>query len=372
MKTVKASSVCLVILAVAVFANDAVAQKSKFQLPFRKSKPTAESEQGIELSQSCGPWLIMCASFVGEEGERQAENLVKELRSKIRVECLHFRHRFDFAEDIEGIGWEVVDIQGRKDIVPKRMKPAGDNHFEEIAVLVGNFPTVEDSRAQKTLKQIKLLQPDSLANFDPNRGSSQRLRLYREIVGRVSTDSESKAKGPLRAAFLLPNPMLPDEYFAANRVDHFVINLNKNVKHSLLDNPGIYSVRVATFRGDSTFNINEIKEKQEEESFLKRMGRPVRKSKLAEAAEKAHLLTDELRRNGVEAYEFHDRHESYVCVGSYDWISRADANGVRINNPEIVKVINTLKASVQNLPNMPGAIAPQALPKFQTNTGYRV
>ena len=147
----------------------------------------------------------------------------------------------------------------------------------------------------------------------------------------------------MRAAFLLPNPMLPDEYFAVNQVDHFVINLNKRVKHSLLSNPGIYSVRVATFRGDSTFKINEIEDKKEEESFLKRMGNPVRNSKLAAAAEKAHLLTEELRSNGVEAYEFHDRHESYVCVGSYDWISKAGANGTKYNNPEIVKVIKYAK-----------------------------
>ena len=38
-------------------------------------------------------------------------------------------------------------------------------------------------------------------------------------------------------------------------------------------------------------------------------------SKLEEAAVKAHELTMALRKQGVEAYEFHDRYESIVTVG---------------------------------------------------------
>jgi len=364
MKTVKTSLLCIVFLGLVFLTSNTFAQKGKFNLPFRKSKPPVNTDEGLELRQDCGPWLIMCASFVDEDGERQARNLAQELRSKYNLKAYIYRHQFNLSESIQGLGWQLAENPSERPVA-KRMKPARVTHFEEIAVLVGDFPTVEDNRAQKTLKQIKMLQPESLANFDPSRGSAQQLRYYREIVRQISTDSESKAKGPLCAAFLLPNPMLPDQYFAANKIDHFVINLNKKVKHSLLDNPGIYSVRVATFRGDSTFQIHEIEQKEKELNLLKRMGKSVKKSKLAEAAQKAHLLTEELRSNGVEAYEFHDRHESYVCVGSYDWISKTNPNGVDVNNPDIVKVINTLKASVENLPNLPGAVAPQVLPKFR-------
>ena len=36
------------------------------------------------------------------------------------------------------------------------------------------------------------------------------------------------------------------------------------------------------------------------------------------AGENAHNLTVALRAKGWEAYEFHDRHESYVSIGSFD------------------------------------------------------
>ncbi|MGL4513347.1 MAG: hypothetical protein ACRCT8_09680, partial [Lacipirellulaceae bacterium] len=42
---------------------------------------------------------------------------------------------------------------------------------------------------------------------------------------------------------------------------------------------------------------------------------------LVEAAENAHLLCEEMRRLGWDAYEFHDRTESYVTVGSFDEVT---------------------------------------------------
>lgn len=365
MKLSRATFTCLIMstLTFSLCINVAVAQK--FKLPFRSSAANSARDDRMELNQGDGPWLIMCASFVGDEGKVQAENLARELREKYRLKAFTYKHEFNYSDTIEGIGWEVVEQNGKKGIIPKRMKPAGESQVEEIAVLVGDFPSVENGQAQKTLAQIKTLQPESLANFDASRGTSQQLRVWREMVKRASTESENKVKGPLGSAFLLPNPLLPDEYFAANRVDHFVLNLNKNIKYTLLDNPSTYSVRVATFRGELTFQLNEIKEKEREQTFLKRSGRPLRSSKLAEAADKAHQLTAELRRLGVDAYEFHDRNESYVCVGGFDWISKKDPSGETTLNPDVVKVINTFKASIEDIPNIPGAVCAQSLPKFR-------
>lgn len=363
MKISNASFACLVFLTLAFCADVVVAQK--FKLPFRSSKADSNSSQRLSLSQNDGPWLIMCASFVGDDGPRQANNLAQELRQKYRLKAYTYRHEFDFAQNHQGIGWEVTKVGGKEDIIPKRMKTKRDIQFEEIAVLVGDFPSVDHSHAQKTLKNIKAIQPESLANFDAERGTSQKLRMWREIVKKANPDSEAAGKGPLSAAFLLPNPLLPDEYFKANRVDHFVLKLNKNVRHSLLENESTYSVRVASFRGDSTFKLNEIDQKEREHKFLKRMGKPVGESKLAQAADNANKLTKELRRLGIEAYEFHDRHESYVCVGSFDWISKTDQSGKKIFNQDVIKTINTFKATVEDLPELPGAVRPQVLPKFR-------
>ena len=144
--------------------------------------------------------------------------------------------------------------------------------------------------------------------------------------------------------------MLPDEYFEQTRLDTFVIKLNKGVRFSLLDSPGKYSVRVATFRAASTISSTEIKSKKDEFTLLKQRGKGT-KSKLDQCMNNANILTKALRKTGVEAWEFHDREESYVCVGSFDWLTRTDANGTKIQNPEIRKTILEYRGTVKNAGN---------------------
>ena len=51
---------------------------------------------------------------------------------------------------------------------------------------------------------------------------------------------------------------------------------------------------------------------------------------------------------GVEAYVFHDRFESYVCVGSFEWIKKNNQQ-----NPQVVKLINSYKANVRGFARNP-------------------
>ena len=51
--------------------------------------------------------------------------------------------------------------------------------------------------------------------------------------------------------FLTTNPLLPRDYFVPKGLDKFVVDMNKGVKHSLLDCKGQYSVKVATFTGQN-------------------------------------------------------------------------------------------------------------------------
>ncbi len=358
MKTASFKSVFFVLFVVLVTAEVSHAQ---LKLPFRSSPKSDTQTTG--LAQKDGPWLIMCASFVGEQGEKQARLLASELRQH-KMKAYIYRHTFDFTEPVEGIGWkEHTDAEGDAyKAVPKKMKMAGAERFEEIAVLVGDFPTIDDARAQRALEKIKSLNVASIMEFDPHSDQGQRLRFYRELAKTVSKNDEIKSKGPLRAAFLLPNPMLPDEYFNVEAMDSFVMDLNKGIKHSLLDCRSLYSVRVATFRGDSTFELSEIEAQETEQRWRLKFKKPVRdtESKLALAAAKAHRLTHELRKMGIEAYEFHDRFESYVCIGGFDWIKKNNQQ-----NPAVVELINSYKANVQDLPGIPGAVRPRVLPALQ-------
>ncbi len=313
------------LIVVSMFCAELNAQG--LRIPFVSNKKT--TADSVQLTQKAGPWLIMCASFSGENGQQQAFRLAQELRETHRLQAYVYQHRFDVAREVQGkgLGFEVFkDEEQRERVRPKQMKLAGEESVEEIAVLVGDFSSLEDAAAQRTLAGIKAVHPRTMAEYD--------------------TDPTNKTRGPLRAAFMMPNPMLPEQYFEARQIDGAVLKWNSKTKHSLLKNPGNYSIRIATFDGDSTFKLDEIQETKARDSWMQKNRKAITDSKLVNAAKKATVLTAALRQQGIEAYEFHDRHESYVCVGGYQWIVEEDSKGNKRNNPEAVAVIKKFKGEM--------------------------
>ena len=346
----------LVLIVVATNADVLQAQLGKFS-PFRRRKP---QNQPIEITQDKGPWMIMCASFVGEEGLQQAKELVHELRSEYGVEAYLHAKNFDFSHTVAGIGWEkYTRADGTESYRQPRMRAAHSDSFEEYAVLVGNFSSPQEGKAQRALEQIKRLKPKTI-EVSPSVNTHQRMALLRTIQQSVTNDPELKELGPMRQAFLIPNPTLPEEYFVQQGPDKFVLKMNRNIRYSLLKCPKPYTVRVATFRGKTTFDQTEIDSGKEELRFHQRQNKPI-KTDLDSAMNKANILTKELRKAGIEAYEFHDRTESYVCVGGFDWATRKLANGKDELNPEAAEVIQRFKARVDQIPGMQTAVRPKSL-----------
>ena len=129
--------------------------------------------------------------------------------------------------------------------------------------------------------------------------------------------------------------------------------MNADVSHGLLDCPGRYTVRVATFTGAGTFDT-AAEEPEAPSGFvdvnrflaaLKGSGwrdpqvRGVeQESRLVEAAARAHRLTEALRRAGWQAWEFHDRDSSIVCVGSFDQVALPGEDGRAVPHPEIARI----------------------------------
>ena len=86
---------------------------------------------------------------------------------------------------------------------------------------------------------------------------------------------------------------------------------------------------------------------------------------LEEAALKAHRMAAALVAKNYDAYEFHDRESSRVCVGSFDWIQRALPDGRIQINPDVQRVIEIFGASVTVDPRL-GALAHD---QFKTELG---
>lgn len=316
-------------------------------------KVDARADQMYPITDSVGPWLIMAYTFDAsddspealQEAERQAQELVLELRRKFKLKAYTHQMEFDFSGGVKGQG---VDPYGD----PKRMKYQRSGEFRQIAVMVGDYPSVDDPVAEKTLRMLKYAQIDALAKRDVDEIQS-RLAGFRAMQQYVlSSDNPKKQKGPLGRAFIVPNPLLPREYFVPKGPDKLVLEMNKGVQYSLLNCPGKYTVKVATFTGAVLVDQKKIKDAEQ--------GKPV-DSRLAEAADRAHRLTMALRKQGVEAYEFHDRYSSLVTVGSFDNVGTPRGDGKIEMNPAVHKIIETYAAPRNGVAGKPGVVQARTL-----------
>ncbi|HZN32757.1 MAG TPA: hypothetical protein VFB80_03030 [Pirellulaceae bacterium] len=288
-------------------------------IPFKKIE--ADPNKSYELEEKHGPWIIMAASFAGAAAEQQAHDLVMELRQKFKLEAYTFRQSFDFSKPVEGNG--LSKYGGRR-----RMRNLYNNRFDEIAVVVGNFQTLDDPQLDKTLERLKYARPQVFQREENK--SAQRMNTIRDFYRVVVNDPSRKSKGPMGAAFATRNPLLPKELFTAKGLDPFVAGMNRDLPHSLLNCPGRYTVRVATFRGVDTMKPAEFERLTTQERKY---------SKIDEAALKASELCKQLRQQGVEAYEFHDRTESIVTIGSFAEVGQPRIDGKIEINPAIHRIM---------------------------------
>ena len=135
---------------------------------------------------------------------------------------------------------------------------------------------------------------------------------------------------PLRLAILVTNPLIPEEVMAQAGIDQYIMSLNRGLKHSLLENPKPYTLKIATFTSKQV-----------------RTGK--KDSGLVEAAKRARILTEYFRSQKVEAYQFHDRYSSYVCIGGFDWVREGDGPDAR-GNPEVTalrKIVHRKTGSIR-------------------------
>ena len=290
---------------------------------------SADPEQTYPISEEDGPWMVMACSFSGEGAEKQARELVYELRKRYKLPAYTYRARFDLGE-AEGKG---VDRYG-KPLKWQYNKHANSSRaaIEEIAVLVGNYQSAEDSGAQSTLQKLKFARPKCL-ELKEGKTTHQTLTGWRMIQKQVyeAIGSEKRKKGPMGHAFVTTNPLLPPDYFVPKGIDPAIVALNKDVPYGLLDCPGKYTVQVATFKGKVVLKQSEIRAIENGKAELK--------GELASAAVKADELTRALRMKGYEAYQFHDRYASIVTVGSFNSVGMPRSDGRIEIDPRIHRII---------------------------------
>lgn len=349
-------NVILITLSLIVcFAGTAPAEQPLWRTMLRIKHIDADENKQYWLTEENGPWSILAASFAGEGAIRDAHHLVIELRKQHRLEAYMHKQHYDFTDAVRGLG---VDKYG----APKKMRHLRSRSFDEIAVLVGNYPAVDDPEIEKTLEKIKYLHPNALSGeSQKQKYTSQRMAVLRNIQRRISPDASQRRKGPLGSAFVTRNPLLPKEFFAPSGIDKFVLELNEDLPHSLLHCPGKFSVRVASFRGNVVLDQKKIQQIERGAGM---------QTRLDEAAGKAHDLTAALRKSGIEAYEFHDRHESIVTVGSFASVGTPRRDGRIEINRAVLEIMHKYGANSTPIPG--GVALPGLRPKTLSGIPFDV
>lgn len=286
----------------------------------KTAKIDADPKKDYVLTESDGNWFIMVKKFSGDNAAFQAKRLVYEFRAAYKMEAYVFKYDPDQME---------------MDALSQKLGKTKKFHYQtaravEYAVLVGGFPTGEDPALQKALEKIRKCQPKSLQN------DAQSKELVQQYKESAKQDAKYAGYGPLGGATPVPNPLLPIEYFNHKGiVDSFIAKLNSDCKYSLLNNKKMYTVRIATFSGDTSM-------KKSSDNF------DTLSSRLQYAGMRAAALCEALRNEGVEAWEFHDRDCSFVTIGSFDQYGKLEADGHTELNPKIAEIMKKYGGELVN------------------------
>ncbi|MBQ9873548.1 MAG: hypothetical protein IJM30_03705 [Thermoguttaceae bacterium] len=284
----------------------------------KATKVEADLKKDYPLKESDGNWFVMAKKFSGDSAAYQAKRLTYELRAAYKLPAFVFKYDPDRAE---------------MDALAAQFGKSKKFHYQtsravEYAVLVGGFPTGEDLELQKTLDKIRKMNPKSLKDDPQSQSAIERFKIS------AKTDPQYAGYGPLGGAIPVPNPLLPPEFFNHKGVvDPFIAKLNSDSKFSLLNNKKTYTVRIATFSGDSSM-------KKSSEAFGDL------ETRLQYAGLRAAALCEALRNEGVEAWEFHDRDCSFVTIGSFDQYGTLQPDGHTELNPQVANIMKKYGGSL--------------------------
>lgn len=291
------SRIILAAAAVLVAGVPAVADRPSLLKMFSRDARTAQPVGG-ELHEEDGPFMILAHTMVGEGAKDRAGALAVEIRREMNKPVFIHKEDFDFTRSI---GYDAA--------TSRHTRYANPSRYEAYAVLVGEYDRVDHPDIDADLAKIKAMRPVVLSRTDAVEAETDDSNPATKVKNITATILR-KTKGDdkrMSHAFVTRNPMLPAGYFEAPQVDAFVRDLNDGLPNSLLGCKSRYTVVVKTFQGRSA-----MVDGRQEKAFkpnARRMGR---------MAEKADEMCRELREQGVEAYQYHDRYRSLVCVGSFD------------------------------------------------------
>jgi hypothetical protein len=287
-----------------------------------------------------GEWMICVKSYIGADSRNQAEKLAQDLRSTHKIAAyVYERNSADRKAELARIQ-RIRDEQNAKaqpfinalQQAEKEAKASGMVFLndtakikvpqpyhetpEQWAVLIGAFKTMDDAgKGLVTVKKLPMPRDESLCDKEIVGGEVKDPK-----TGKMEWKSALNPINPYSMAFVARNPALtPNGTLKEDRkLDAFEVDLNSDVKHSLLNVKKPFTIMVKAY----TTPTKNVGDGATTSVFTKAKGSSTADILKATAAE-AESLCAALRDSGMkprayESYLFHHRNGSIVCVGQFD------------------------------------------------------
>lgn len=272
----------------------AAGQQSLFQLPAQRQ--TGESKEDFPLTEQPGPWMVKVCSFSGTGSLAYANLVARELREKHKIDAYTYRYRAEGSDDRPTK--EFLDAFEKRYQVRPRVGVLNTRPPENWVVLAGDFDAADSADAQRMMKKIKRIETKAIP-----------LDVWKEQ--RPGKPDASYAR-PYTNPILIRNPLGPKAMADGidNETAKMLLALNAEEPLSVYNNAAPLTIMVKQFQGKAVFEKKNQKKDWKESLFGD-------KNTLEKAGHDAILLADHLRKLGVEAYVFHGKFASVVCVGGY-------------------------------------------------------
>ena len=300
----------------------------------RQATVEADSSKAYKLTPEDGPWMILAHTFVGPGSRDRAERLVMEIRKDHNMPAFIYEEDFDFSGELNP--GSPIQRTGGASSYKRKMKYKNPMRYQAHAVLVGEYDSAEHPRLESDLQKIKTA---SCAVFGDAKEMAAETDIRNPVTAvkawhqKLAKRKGGQKTGAMGNAFLTRNPMLPDDYFQPPQLDAFVHKLNEGKPNTLIECDGKYTVVVRTFSGFNTI-VDGTKDKKFQPSG----------ERLDRCAADANNMVALLRRDGVEAYQYHDRTQSIVTIGSFEELGRELPGGGFEYAAPILAVMNEYRA----------------------------
>lgn len=280
----------------------------------------ADPNQKYEVTPAAGPYMICASAYSGTQAAELAHELVLDIRRNYNLPAYIFNRGADERKKQQE---EIKRI--------RELSPEGRVRIQRIedqfAVLVGGWKDWDSAR--KALDGFKKLKPTKPSLVD--KITRQR---EGEKDGKKGIYTETILVNPFQSSFVVPNPTTPPEQVKKDTgPDPFLKELNSGESFSVYKCRKPWTLAVAVFQSPSVIQT------QESSGFLEKlMGGDSAGERLTASAMNAHNLAEQLRKREYEAYVFHTRNSSVVCIGGYerrdDPLLLRMAQGLRFNGTD--------------------------------------